>query len=349
VWSASLRRKPDRMSDAFKPLLARLADGATLTEEDAADFFAACLRGEPSPAQIAAAVTAMRLRGETVGEITASARALRAAAMSLEHPYEVIDTCGTGGDGLHTLNISTAAALVAAGAGVKVAKHGNRAMSSRSGSSDALAALGVNVAASLEQSRRALDEAGICFLFAPAHHGAMRHVLPVRQELGFRTIFNLLGPLSNPAGAQRQVLGVYDIRWVEPLARVLGALGSKRAWTVHGQGLDELTTTGPSQVAEWRDGGVRLFTITPEAVGLPRASLADLQGGDPEVNAQAIRDLLAGRKTAYRDVVLLNTAAALLVSDTVETLREGVEVAAAAIDDGRAQGALDRLVKASNA
>jgi anthranilate phosphoribosyltransferase len=336
------------MSDAFKPLLAKLADGATLTEEDAADFFAACLRGEPSPAQIAAAVTAMRLRGETVGEITASARAMRAAAMSLEHPYEVIDTCGTGGDGLHTLNISTAAALVAAGAGAKVAKHGNRAMSSRSGSSDALAALGVNVAASLEQSRRALDEANICFLFAPAHHGAMRHVTPIRQELGFRTIFNLIGPLSNPAGAQRQVLGVYDSRWVEPLARVLGALGSKRAWVVHGQGLDELTTTGSSQVAEWREGGVRLFNITPEAVGLPRASLADLQGGDPEVNAQAIRYLLAGRKGAYRDVVLLNTAAALLVSDKVETLRDGAEMAAAAIDDGRAQTALERLVKASN-
>ena len=337
------------MSDAFKPLLAKLADGATLTEEDANAFFAACLRGEPSPAQIAAAVTAMRLRGETVGELTASARAMRAAATTLDHPYEVIDTCGTGGDGLHTLNISTAAALVAAGAGVKVAKHGNRAMSSRSGSSDVLAALGVNVAASLEQSRRALDEAGICFLFAPAHHGAMKHVLPVRQELGFRTIFNLLGPLSNPAGAQRQVLGVYDSRWVEPLARVLGALGSTRAWVVHGQGLDELTTTGASQIAEWREGGVRLFNITPEAVGLPSATLADLLGGDPEVNAQAIRDLLAGRKGAYRDIVLLNTAAALLVSDKVETLREGEEMAAAVIDDGRALTALERLAQATNA
>lgn len=337
------------MSDAFKPLLAKLADGATLTEEDATDFFAACLRGEPSSAQIAAAVTAMRLRGETVGEITASARAMRAAAMRLEHPYEVIDTCGTGGDGLHTLNISTASALVAAGAGVKVAKHGNRAMSSRSGSSDVLAALGVNVAASLDQSRKALDDANICFLFAPAHHGAMRHVLPVRQELGFRTIFNLLGPLSNPAGAQRQVLGVYDLRWVEPLARVLGALGSTRAWVVHGQGLDELTTTGPTNVAEWREGGIRLFTVTPEALGLPRASLSDLQGGDPEVNAHAIRALLDGAKGPYRDVVLLNTAAALLVSDKVETLRDGVDMAASAIDDGRAQQALERLVEATNA
>jgi anthranilate phosphoribosyltransferase len=337
------------MSDAFKPLLAKLADGATLTEEDAGVFFAACLRGEPSPAQVAAAVTAMRLRGETVGEITASARAMRAAAMTLDHPYEVIDTCGTGGDGLHTLNVSTASAIVVAGCGVKVAKHGNRAISSRTGTADVLGVLGVNISASLEQSRRALDEANICFLFAPAHHGAMRHVTPIRQELGFRTIFNLLGPLSNPAGAQRQVLGVYDLRWVEPLARVLGALGSKRAWVVHGQGLDELTTTGSSEVAEWRDGQIRLFKITPEAVGLPRAGLPDLLGGDPPVNAQAIRDLLAGRTGAYRDIVLLNAAAALLVSDTVETLREGVELAAAAIDDGKAQATLDTLVKASNA
>jgi anthranilate phosphoribosyltransferase len=337
------------MSDAFKPLLAKLADGATLTEEDAEVFFAACLRGEPTPAQTAAAVTAMRMRGETVGEITASARAMRAAAMTLEHPYEVVDTCGTGGDGLHTLNISTAAALVAAGAGVKVAKHGNRAVSSRTGTADVLAELGVNIAASLEQSRRALDEAGICFLFAPAHHGAMRHVLPVRQQLGFRTIFNLLGPLSNPAGAQRQVLGVYDLRWVEPLARVLGALGSTRAWVVHGQGLDELSTTGSTQVAEWREGGVRLFTITPEAVGLPKASLGDIVGGDPAFNAQAIRDLLAGKTGPYRDIVLLNAAAALLVAERVETLREGVELAGEAIDDGRAQAALEALAAASHA
>jgi anthranilate phosphoribosyltransferase len=336
------------MSDAFKPLLAKLADGGTLTEDDAGAFFAACLRGEPSEAQIAAAVTAMRMRGETVGEITASARAMRAAAMSLDHPYEVIDTCGTGGDGLHTLNISTAAALVVAGAGVKVAKHGNRALSSRSGSSDVLLELGVNIAASLEKSRKALDEANICFLFAPAHHGAMRHVLPVRQQLGFRTIFNLLGPLSNPAGAQRQVLGVYDVRWVEPLARVLGALGSKRAWVVHGQGLDELTTTGATQVAEWREGQVRLFTVTPEAVGLGHASLNDIVGGDPALNAQAIRDLLAGRPGAYRDIVLLNAAAALLVSETVETLREGVAMAGAAIDDGRAAATLEKLIQATN-
>src|SRR3569833_976869 len=314
------------MSDAFKPLLAKLADGATLTEEDAEVFFAACLRGEPTPAQIAAAVTAMRMRGETVGEITASARVMRAAAMTLDHPYQVIDTCGTGGDGLHTLNISTASALVTAGAGVKVAKHGNRAISSRTGTADVLMELGVNISASLAQSRRALDEAGICFLFAPAHHGAMKHVTPIRQQLGFRTIFNLLGPLSNPAGAQRQVLGVYDLRWVEPLARVLGALGSERAWVVHGQGLDELTTTGSTEVAEWREGQVRLFKITPDAVGLPKAALSEIVGGDPAVKAQAIRELLAGKPGAYRDIVLLNAAAALLVADKVETLREGVEL-----------------------
>jgi anthranilate phosphoribosyltransferase len=336
------------MSDAFKPLLGKLADGATLTEEDAEVFFAACLRGEPTGAQIAAAVTAMRMRGETVGEITASARAVRAAAMRLDHPYAVIDTCGTGGDGLHTLNISTASAIVTAGAGVKVAKHGNRAISSRTGAADVLAELGVNIAAVPQQQRRALDDAGICFLFAPAHHGAMRHVTPIRQQLGFRTIFNLLGPLANPAGAQRQVLGVYDLRWVEPLARVLGALGSERAWVVHGQGLDELTTTGSTQVAEWREGGIRLFTVTPEAVGLPKASLSDLVGGDPAFNAQAIRDLLAGKAGPYRDIVQLNAAAALFVAERVETLRDGAELAGKVIDDGRAQATLAALVAASN-
>jgi anthranilate phosphoribosyltransferase len=337
------------MSDEFKPLLARLADGATLIGEDADAFFSACLRGEPSQAQIAAAVTAMRLRGETVGEITACARALRREAMILEHPYDVVDVCGTGGDGAHTLNISTAAAFVAAGGGLKVAKHGTRAVSSKSGSSDVLAALGVNIAASPEQERRALDEAGVCFLFAPAHHRAMRHVMPVREELGFRTIFNILGPLSNPAGARRQVLGVYDGRWVEPLARVLGALGAARAWVVHGDGLDELTTTGATQVAEWRENGVRLFNVTPEAVGLPRAALADLRGGEPAHNARAMRDLLAGAGGPYRDIVLLNAAAAFLVAERVETLREGVDVASHAIDSGAAASALESLIAITNA
>jgi anthranilate phosphoribosyltransferase len=332
------------VSETFKPLLSRLADGATLMGDDADAFFSACLRGEPTPAQIAAAVTAMRLRGETVGEITACARALRRAAMHLDHGHDVVDVCGTGGDNAHTLNISTAVAFVAAGGGLKIAKHGNRAASSRSGSSDVLAALGVNLDATPDQQRRALDEAGVCVLFAPAHHGALRHVAPVREELGFRTVFNLLGPLSNPAGAKRQLLGVFDGRWVDPLARVLGALGATRAWVVHGEGLDEITTTGTTHVAEWRDGGVRLFNITPEAVGLPRAALADLRGGDPSENAEALRALLAGATGPYRDVVLINAAAAFLVADKVETLREGVDLAAEAIDTGAAAGALAKLI-----
>jgi anthranilate phosphoribosyltransferase len=273
---------------------------------------------------------------------------MRRAALTLKHPHQVIDVCGTGGTGLSTFNVSTAVAMVAAGAGLKVAKHGNRTMTRRSGSADVLTALGVNIQANLEQQRRALDEAGLCFMFAPAHHGAMRHVLPIRQELGFRTVFNLLGPLSNPAGAQRQVLGVFGERWVEPLARVLGALGVEKAWVVHGEGLDEMTTTGTTQVAEWKNGGVRLFNITPEAVGLPRAALSDLTGGDPLANAEAIRTLLAGKSGAYRDIVLLNSAAALLVADKVETLEEGVAAAAVSIDQGLAAKALARLVEATN-
>ena len=335
------------MSDAFKPLLAKLADGATLNAEDAEQFFAACLRGEPTPAQVAAAVTAIRLRGETVNEIAACARAMRAAAIHLDHPYDVVDVCGTGGDGLHTLNISTAVGFVAAGGGLKVAKHGNRAITSKSGTADVLAALGVNIEATLEQQRRALDEAGICFLFAQAHHGAMRHVSPIRQQLGFRTIFNLLGPLSNPAGARRQVVGVPSLRFVEPIARALGQLGAIRAWSVHGAGLDELTTTGETEVAEWRDGHVTLFRITPEAVGLPRAALADITGGAPEHNAKALAELLDGAKGPYRDIVLLNAAAAFLVADKAETLSDGIALAGQAIDSGAARRALDGLIAAT--
>ncbi len=333
------------MSDAFKPLLGRLADGGTLSEDDAGEFFDACLRGEPTPAQVAAAVTAMRMRGETTGEITACARAMRKAAVKLDHPFQVMDVCGTGGDGLHTLNVSTAVAFVAAGGGLKIAKHGNRAISSRSGAADVLTELGVNLAAGPEQQLRALDQANVAFFFAPAHHSAMRHVAPIRTDLGFRTIFNLLGPLTNPAGAQRQVMGVFADRWVEPLARVLGALGAERAWVVHGAGLDEMTTTGETSVAEYRDGQVRLFAVTPEAVGLPRAALADLTGGSPAENAVALRDLMNGKAGPYRDIVLLNAAAAFLVGEKVETLREGVELAGQVLDDGRAKAALDKLVE----
>jgi anthranilate phosphoribosyltransferase len=336
------------MAEGFKPLLAKLVDGRILSADEAHAFFAACLRGEPTPAQVAAAVTALRIRGETVEEIAAFATAMREAARTLDHPYDAIDTCGTGGDGQHTFNISTAAALVLAGAGLKVAKHGNRAMSSKSGSSDVLSVLGVNLQASPAQQRRSLDEAGIAFLFAPAYHGAMRHVGPVRAEIGFRTVFNLLGPLSNPAGAKRQVMGVYDPRLLEPLAEVLGRLGATRAWTVHGQGLDELTTTGETEVAEWKDGAVRRFTVTPEDAGLPRADHAALRGGDADENAAALRALLDGAKGAYRDIVLLNAAAALVVADRAADLAEGAAQAAAVIDDGRAARALADLVEATN-
>lgn len=331
-----------------KSLLAKLVDGQVLSDAEAHAFFAACLRGEPTPAQVAAAVTALRIRGETVGEIAAFATAMREAALTLDHPYDVIDTCGTGGDGQHTFNISTAAALVLAGAGLKVAKHGNRALSSKSGSSDVLSALGVNLQASEAQQLRALDRAGIAFLFAPTYHGAMRHVGPVRAEIGFRTVFNLLGPLSNPARARRQVMGVYDPRLLEPLAEVLGRLGAVRAWTVHGQGLDELTVTGETEVAEWKDGAVRRFTVSPEDAGLARHALSAIRGGDADENAAALTALLDGAKGAYRDVVLLNAAAALVVADKAADLAEGAVQAAAVIDDGRAARALAELVIATN-
>ncbi|MCC7268452.1 MAG: anthranilate phosphoribosyltransferase [Caulobacteraceae bacterium] len=333
------------MSDAFKPLLAQLATGAVLSEAETEAFFSACLRGEPTPAQAAAALTAIRMRGETVGEIAACARAMRGAALRLEHPYEVIDVCGTGGDGLHTLNISTAVSFVCAGAGLKVAKHGNRAITSRSGAGDVLTALGVGIDPGLERQRRALDEAGICFLFAQTHHGAMRHLSPIRQEIGFRTILNLLGPLTNPAGARRQVVGVPSPAYVRPIAEALGLLGAERAWVVNGQGMDELTTTGETAAAELKDGQVREFTVTPEDAGLPRAELSQIVGGSPEENAAALRAVLDGRPGAYRDIVLLNAAAAFIVAERAADLKAGAALAAEVIDDGRAKAALDKLVE----
>lgn len=333
------------MSDAFKPILGRLADGHALTGEEANAFFAACLRGEPTPAQVAAALTALRMRGETVEEITAFVAAMRDAAVKLEHPHEVLDTCGTGGDGQHTFNISTAAALVLAGCGLKVAKHGNRALSSKSGSSDVLAALGLNLNATPDQQRRALDEANICFLFAPAHHGALRHVTPIRAEIGFRTVFNAVGPLSNPALAQRQLMGVYSPALLEPLAEALGRLGAVRAWTVYGDGLDELTTTGESQVAEWKDGRLSRFIVAPADAGLPPASVEDLRGGDARTNADALLALLDGATGPYRDIVLLNAAGALIIADRVADLKEGAALAARSIDEGRARAALEALIR----
>ena len=334
--------------DALKPTLALLQDGRPLTAAEATTAFEIILNGEATAAQIGAFLTALRVRGETVDEIAAGVGVMRANAMKVKAPTHVLDTCGTGGDGSGSYNISTAVALVAAACGAYVAKHGNRALSSKSGSSEVLESLGVNLALSPSALEQCINDVGIGFLFAPNHHAAMRHVGPTRQELGFRTIFNLLGPLSNPAGANRQLLGVFDAKWVEPLANVLKKLGSERAWVVHGSdGMDELTTTGPSTVAELRKGEVTLFEVTPEDAGLPRAAAEDLVGGTPEDNAAAMVALLDGAPGAYRDIVLLNTAAALMVCNKVETLKDGADMAALAIDDGGAKSVLANLVSTS--
>ena len=333
----------------MKEILGRIAAGHTMSEDQAEEVFEVIMSGDATPAQIGGLLMALRVRGETVEEITGAARIMRSKALPVEAPEGAIDTCGTGGDGSGTYNISTAAAFVVAGAGVPVAKHGNRALSSKSGSADVLTALGIKIDADMALVKESLWDNKIGFLMAPRHHNAMRHVAGPRVELGTRTIFNLLGPLTNPAGAKRQVLGVFADRWVEPLARVLGALGAERAWVVHGGGMDEMTITGETSVAEWRDGQVRLFTITPEAVGLPRGALADITGGSPVENALALRDMLGGKTGAYRDIVLLNAAAAFLMGDRVETLREGVELAAKVIDDGSALAALDTLARITSA
>ena len=330
----------------FRALLAKVAEAAPLSAAEAGEAFDLMMAGEVAPVAIAAFLMALRVRGETVEEITAGAQALRARMLRVSAPPGAIDTCGTGGDGKETFNISTAAALVVAGAGVPVAKHGNRGVSSRSGSSDVLAALGVNLDAELALVERSIREAGVGFLMAPRHHGAMRHVAPVRAELGVRTVFNLLGPLANPAGVKRQLVGVFDERWLEPLALVLGRLGAERAWVVHSEdGLDELATTAPTRVAAWDGGRVRSFVVTPEEAGLPRAKLEDLRGGGPAENALAIRMLLDGAAGALRDAVVLSAAGALVVAGRAADLREGAVLAAASIDEGRAAAALERMVQ----
>ncbi len=342
------------MSDkaaTFKNLLARVAAGEALEAADAEAAFDAMMSGEVSQAQMAAFLTGLRVRGETVEEITGAARIMRAKAHTVSAPEGAVDTCGTGGDASGTFNISTAAALVVAGAGVPVAKHGNRAQSSRSGSADLLNELGVGLDADLMLVEDALREAGFGFLMAPRHHSAMKHVAPVRKELGFRTLFNLLGPLANPAGTQRQVIGVFDRRWVEPMAHVLGNLGCERAWVVHGSdGLDELTTTGTSYVAELKpDGTVESFTVTPSDAGLATASLADLAGGEARDNAATAKALLDGATGPIRDIVVLNAAAALVVAGAAENLADGARKAEAALDDGRARAVLERLVHITQA
>ena len=335
-------------STDFKALIGRVASGAALSVDESRAAFDAMMAGEATPSQMGGFLMALRVRGETVDEITGGAQAMRARALAIDAPEGTIDTCGTGGDAKGTFNISTAAALVAAGCGVPVAKHGNRALSSRSGSADLLAALGVTIDADMALVREALWEAGIGFLMAPRHHGAMRHVGPTRVELGTRTVFNLLGPLSNPAGARRQVIGVFDAKWAQPMAEVLRNLGSERVWVVHGSdGTDELTTTGPSAVVELDGGTIRSFEVKPEDAGLPRAASEDLKGGDAAENAGIVRSVLSGEPGPARDIVVLNAAAALIVAGRATDLRDGVRLAAEAVGSGKAQATLEQLVAIS--
>ena len=332
----------------IKSLIALVAQGRTLSEDEAEAAFDIIMSGDATPSQMGAFLMALRVRGETVDEIAGAARIMRAKAVAVDAPPGTIDTCGTGGDSSGSFNISTASALVAAGCGVPVAKHGNRALSSKSGSADVLTALGVNIDADLSIVRACLWEIGIGFLMAPRHHSATRHVAPTRVELGTRTIFNLLGPLSSPAYARRQLVGVFAPEWVRPMAEVLGRLGGERAWVVHGDGLDELTTAGATTVAALDNGRVETFEILAADAGLPSARREDLRGGEPAHNARLMRNLLAGEGGPLRDVVLLNSAAALLVAGRAQTLADGVELAARSIDSGAALRVLEDLVMRTN-
>ena len=333
----------------LRPALRKVAAGEALTETEAANAFELIMSGSATEGQIGALLMGMRVRGETVDEIAGAARVMRAKALKVRVPEGAIDTCGTGGDAKGTHNISTCAAFVVAGAGVPVAKHGNRSISSRSGSADVLAALGVNIECGPEAVARCIERCGLGFMFAPSHHAAMRHVAKVRTELGTRTIFNLLGPLANPANADYQIVGVFAEQWVAPIAHVLGRLGVKRAWVVHGSdGLDELTTTGISHVAVLDAGQVSSFKVAPKNAGLPEAKPEDLTGGDAAENAAHIRAVLGGNQGPFRDIVLLNAGAALLVAGKAKTLREGVALAAESIDSGKAKGVLEALIKHSH-
>src|SRR5713226_5604961 len=295
--------------DDLKSLIGKVATGATLSREEAASAFDSMMSGEATPSQMGGLLMALRVRGETVDEITGAVSAMRSKMLRVTAPDDAVDVVGTGGDGSGSVNVSTCASFIVAGAGVPVAKHGNRALSSRSGAADVLSSLGVRIDIKPEQVGRCVAEAGIGFMFAPAHHPAMKNVGPTRVELATRTIFNLLGPLSNPAGVKRQMVGVFSRHWIEPLAQVLKNLGSEAAWVVHGSdGLDEITTSGPTHVAALERGTVRTFTITPEDVGLPRVKPEALRGGDARENAEALMDVLKGRKGPYRDVAILNAA-----------------------------------------
>jgi anthranilate phosphoribosyltransferase len=333
----------------FSVYLHKAARGEQLSEEEAAAAFSILMSGGATDTQIGGFLLALGVRGESIEEITGAARVMREKALTVTAPDGAIDTCGTGGDNSGSFNVSTAAALVVAACGTPVAKHGNRAQSSKSGSADVLAALGVDIDAAPETMEQAMREANIGFLMAPRHHAAMRHVAAARRELGVRTLFNLVGPLANPANARYQLLGVFARQWLEPLAAVLGRLGAERAWVVHGSdGLDELTVTGPSFVAELREGKVTSFKVEPLHIGIPLYLPDELKGGDAEHNAQAISDLLAGANGAFRDIVRLNAAAALVIAGRVPDLKDGVKLAAEAIDSGAAKATLKKLVTITN-
>jgi len=349
VTDAGAERTTALSQALIREVLGRLAEGRTMSEDQTEEVFNVIMAGEATPAQVGGLLMALRVRGETVDEITGAARAMRSRALTITAPDGAVDTCGTGGDGAGTYNISTAVAFVVAACGVPVAKHGNRASSSKSGSADVLAALGVKVDADLALVQKSLTEINLGFLMAPRHHQAMRNVAPVRVELGTRTIFNLLGPLANPAGITRQVVGVFAKHWVKPMAEVLGRLGATHAWVVHGSdGLDELTITGPSFVAEWKDGAVSTFAIDPSHAGLTVSDGTALKGGDATFNAHALVTLLDGASGAYRDIVVLNAAAALIVAGKASDLRAGAAMAAQAIDSGAAKAVLKSLSEITN-
>jgi len=335
------------MSD-LKAHIAKVANGTPLTFDEARQAFDIMMSGEATPSQIGGFLMALRTRGETVDEIAGAVATMRAKMLPVAAPSDAIDIVGTGGDASGSYNVSTCAAFIVAGAGVPVAKHGNRALSSKSGAADTLAALGVNIEIGPEIIAACIREAGVGFMFAPAHHSAMRHVGPSRVELGTRTIFNLLGPLSNPAGVKRQLVGVFAAQWVEPIAYVLKDLGADSVWVVHGDGLDEMTTAGTTLVAELKGGKVRTFEVKPEDAGLARVRPEDLKGADAAHNARALRGVLAGESGAYRDIAVLNAAGALVVAGKVKELNEGIEIASHSIDSGSAASALEMLVHVSN-
>ncbi len=331
----------------MKPTLARLAQGHSLSSDEAEAVFGQIMSGEATPAQIAGLLMAMRVRRETVPELVGAVRAMRSRMTAIHAPDGAIDVCGTGGDNAGTLNVSTAVTFVLAGCGVPVAKHGNRALSSLTGGADVLTALGVTLDTPVDRLSDVLRDAGCVFLFAPRHHAALRHAAGPRVELGTRTIFNLLGPLANPAQVRRQLTGVYDPAWALPMAETLSALGTERAWIVHGQGLDELTVAGENHVVSLDHGQFETFTVTPEQAGLPRAPIAAIAGADPAFNAAAMLALLQGARGPYRDTVLLNAAAGLIVAGRGDDLRAGIATAALSIDSGAALATLDALRRAT--